>query len=314
MLKSKKNDNIIDKPNEYLSYLNSDHYSFGKYYIDGNDVADKSSNALILLLSEDKLENQLSTILAEKFNINSDAYDKAIDSYYNTTNIGGPTLHHNLDGAHTFEGALKILREKFPDDSDFKLITEIVEHFSRDLTTPSGINPFLSPNNFNVSKDYLMNNLEMSASSVNDLLNINAVELGAVVIATLSIIYNFNDQEIDKIGEYFSRISLISIIAGNPAMLFLSFILMGQSFIALFKGKEFMEFLDGGVNGILSTATFYYATATLPGPIFPILLIALASSFGASWLYKRTKKLFKDDLDDIFLGMFPAYKSYLKIL
>lgn len=306
--------NPLDIHNEYFQYLKSDHYLFSKQYLDREQIVDKSSGALILLLGEPNFENKLSTFLAQEFNVNTSAYDRAIDSIYNSTKIGGSTLHHNLDGAHTFEGALNILRQHFPNDSDFKLALESISHLSRDLTTPSGINPFLTPDNFQQSKDYLIHHLDMSASSANDLLNINAVELGGALIATMAVIYNLGNDEIDKMGEYFSRISLVSLISGNPALLMLSFILMGQSLIQLIKQKEFLKFIDGATAGTLSTISFFYATVAVSGHLFPVLLIGLLSSFGTNLIYNKTKSLLRDDLDDIFLSIFPAYKSYLKLI
>ncbi len=306
--------NPLDQPNEYFQYLKSDHYLFSERYLDKKEIVDKSAGTLILLLGEQNFENKLSAVLAQEYNINSTAYDRAIDSIYNSTKIGGSTLHHNLDGAHTFEGALNILREHFPNDPDFKLALESFKHLSRDLTTPSGINPFLIPDNFHQSKDFLVHHLDMSASSANDLLNINAVELGGALIATLAVIYNLKNEQIDKMGAYFSRISMVSLISGNPALLFLSFILMGQSLIQLIKQKEFLKFIDGVTVGTLSTASFFYATAIVSGPLFPVLLIGLFSSFGTNWIYRKTKSLLLDDLDDMFLSIFPAYRSYLKLI
>lgn len=294
--------------------LDSDSYALDKFDLDRKEISDKCSKALILLLSEKRFENQISTDLAQKFNVNTNLYDKVIDSIYNKTKIGGPTLHHNLDGAHTFEGALNVLRQNFPNDSDFKLVLESINHLAKDLTTPSGINPFLNPHDFLATKSYLTDYFYMSDSSANDLLNINAEELGGMIIASIAMVYNLRSNQIDKMGEYFSRLSLVSLIAGNPAMLFLSFIIMGQSFIQLLKHKEFIKFFDGAASGILSTASFYYATASLSGPLFPILLIGLASSIGANWLYKNAKNILTDDLDDTFARIFPAYKSYFKMI
>jgi len=227
--------NPLAQPNEYFQYLKSDHYSIGEKYLDKKEIIDKSSGTLILLLGEQNFENKLSTLLAQKYNVNSSAYDRAIDSIYNSNKIGGPTLHHNLDGAHTFEGALNILREHFPNDSDFQLALESIKHLSRDLTTPSGINPFLTPDNFQQSKDFLVHHLDMSASSANDLLNINAVELGGALIATLAVVYNLKNEQIDKMGAYFSRISLVSLISGNPALLFFIFYIDGAILNSTYK-------------------------------------------------------------------------------
>jgi len=310
----KKSKNPLDEPNSYLNYLNGDPYSLGSRYLDKRVIADKSTASLILLLGEPSLESKLSGFLAGRFNKNTNVYDIAIDSYYNTTHTGGAALHHNLDGAHTFQGALDALRLHFPDENDFNLIVKSVEHLSKDLTTSSGINPFLSPDDFETAKHFLTDNLDISSSSVNDLLNINAVELGSLIIATLSVIYSLEKKQMDQMGEYFSRLSIVSVISGNPALMLLSFILMGQSFIQLIKGGEMLKFADGIASGTLSTAAFFVATASLSGPLFPVLILGLASGFGANWLYRKGKSLFADDLDDTFEAMFPAYKSYLKMI
>lgn len=313
-MSNKKPRNPLDEPNSYLNYLNSDSYSLNSRYLDRKVIADKGAASLILLLGEPALESKLSSLLAGRFNQNTNVYDSAIDSYYNSTHTGGSLLHHNLDGAHTFQGALETLRLHYPDENDFNLIVKSFEHLSKDLTTPSGINPFLSPDDFESAKHFLTDNLDISSSSVNDLLNINAVELGSLIIATLSVIYNLEKKQMDQMGEYFSRLSIVSFISGNPVLLLLSFILMGQSFIQLVKGGEMMKFADGVAAGTLSTTAFFVATASLSGPLFPVLILGLASGFGANWLYRKGKSLFADDLDDTFEEMFPAYRSYLKII
>ena len=80
--------------------------------------------------------------LAARFNTNNSPYDSAIDDRYITTHVGGSTLHHNLDGSHTFAGAMDALRRHFPGDSDFNLHLRSLEHLARDFTTPSGITHF----------------------------------------------------------------------------------------------------------------------------------------------------------------------------
>jgi len=49
----------------------------------------------------------LSQWLADRFNHNFDAYDKAIDSVYNATSVGGSRYHHLVDGQHDVWGAFQ---------------------------------------------------------------------------------------------------------------------------------------------------------------------------------------------------------------
>ena len=105
-MSNKKPRNPLDEPNSYMNYLNSYSYLLNSRYLDRKVIADKGAASLTLLLGEPALESKLSSLLADRFNQNTNVYDSAIDSYYNSTHTGGSMLHLNIDGAHTFKGAL----------------------------------------------------------------------------------------------------------------------------------------------------------------------------------------------------------------
>lgn len=88
--------------------------------------------------------SELSKWMADNFNHNFDAYDSAIDAVYNQTHIGGSSLHHLLDGQHSFLGAIRAVHDVKPDDSFVQEISQATEHLLRDTASVSGINPFFS--------------------------------------------------------------------------------------------------------------------------------------------------------------------------
>ena len=276
-------------------------------------LKEDSYKYLTLALSTPGFENTLSTFLAEKFNHNIDKYDETIDDKYIETHIGGAALHHNLDGSHTWAGAIQALKEKYPDDSDFEHTLQAFEHLARDFTTPSGINPFLSPQEFIQAKDFLKETFHIPSSNVNDLLNLNLTELCGASVATIGLILDFDDLQIQKVGQYVSRLSFQSYFAGNPAMLLVSILCLGQACFMLWQGRPILEFFDGILEGTISAGTFLYINLLYPH-VFIGFAIGIVACFSANWLYKQMRSSIKDDLDKIFESQFKGYRSYLKLI
>ena len=276
-------------------------------------LKEDSYKYLTLALSTPGFENTLSTFLAEKFNRNIDKYDKTIDGKYIETHIGGAALHHNLDGSHTWAGAIQALKEKYPEDSDFENTLQAFEHLARDFTTPSGINPFLSAQEFIQAKDFLKEAFHIPSSNVNDLLNLNLTELCGASVATIGLILDLDDLQIQKVGQYVSRLSFSSYFAGNPAMLLVTTFCLGQACFMLWQGRPILELFDGILEGAISAGTFFYITSLTPY-VFIGFAIGVVACFSANWLYKRLRNSIKDDLDEIFESQFKGYRSYLKLI
>ncbi len=293
--------------NKFKILLEEDNY----FLIELNKQA---SNYIILTLSTQTVERALSRMLADKFNHNTNVYDKAIDAIYNKTRIGGSILHHNLDGAHYFSGGMQILRENFPEDSDFHLAIKLSEHYLKDLTTPSGINPFLSPDDFNALKEFFVRDLHLSKSFVNDLLNINAIELGAVVLAAYGLSFDLNEKQLDKLGEYISRFSLSGLWAGNPLMIVLSSILIGQSIICLWNGQDIINILEGASRGLVNASSFLLATLVFSGPILLGTLAGISCALITSYFYEKALDIFSNNIDGILKQQFSNYKTYIGII
>jgi len=128
----------------------------------------------------------LAQMLAEKFNHNFDAYDKAIDAAYNAGTGGSSALHHILDGQHSIWGAFKAVKDVSPDDSFLQELIQAIEHLIRDLCSVSGINPLFSMtrSTFDAISSVIAP-LGVSKMYLADALTINGVE---VLGATMGIV------------------------------------------------------------------------------------------------------------------------------
>jgi len=272
-----------------------------------------ASNYLAFALSTNDLESKLSHYLSNKFNVSNNLWDKVIDRKYLETHVGGATLHHNLDGQHTFDGALQALREAFPDDNDFELVLKMMDHFARDLTTPSGINPFLNPDQFNATKDYLHTNFHIPNSHINDLLNQNASEIIALTIASMALLFEFNELEIDKLGQFATRFSLSGFVAGNPLMLVLTTVIVARICFCLWSGENIIQLLEGASKGVVTAGTFFLVATHFHPPILLGLALATLFSIAAGYIHNKVVSFIKEDFHEILKQQFPDFKSYVGV-
>ena len=65
-------------------------------------------------------------------------YDKAMDAEYLATYIGGGN-HRMFDGEHTIVGAVKAIRDAWPDDTIIEEAMGFLESIFRDMSTPKGL-------------------------------------------------------------------------------------------------------------------------------------------------------------------------------
>lgn len=310
---------ITGKPelpdNDYLTLIH------GKPVISGQTILDRSSNQyysalnknglglLTAALNTPEIERILSRDLAEKFNHNSSKYDAAIDASYNATGIGGSKLHHNLDGSHTFDGAMLALRENFPDDVESLLRFRALEHLARDFTTPSGINPLLAPNDFVASKTFLTEDLGISAQLANDLLNFNAAELGLNLGCVGMVLLRPDSQNISTIGRQLIRVASTSFFAGNALGIIAATGILLR--IAISEDIQYEQMLDGTIKG---AGEMILACALLP--VFPLSVSLIIGSSVCAFgrLAFKGNYDIAVEMEKMLSIQFPSYRSYLNRL
>lgn len=262
------------------------------------------AEVLGVALATPDIETSISRALAARFNYNGDKYDKVIDHVYNEIKVGGSSLHHNLDGSHTFEGALRALRQTFPEEHDFTLRLEALEHLARDFTTPSGINPFLSPTSFVQAKLFLQET-GLSPSLANDLLNLNAAEMaGAIFGPGLLLLQGSlnNDESTWSAARQVGRLATTYFFAGNAIGLLCACALFIRSVTADHREDTVTSYAIGIGEVVLAATLFPFV------PLSVTLIIATAAS---AWWHRLFRADLGSELDALFRVQFPQYRSYL---
>jgi hypothetical protein len=276
-----------------------------EYYV---GLTTDSIGVLTTALSTPGVENLASRELARRFNFKTSEYDSAIDAHFNATHVGGPTLHHNLDGSHTFSGAMDALRQHFPADSDFQLHVHRLEHFARDFSTPSGINPFLEPHDFLTAKATL-ENLGISPTIANDLLNFNAAELGTALIGAGAVLFALSNARASALSAQTGRLATTYFFAGNA----LGMIFATAVFLRLALDPSADKFLMAA-SAIGGAGQLVLAAALLPSLPISVSLIIGATAVAAGRSLLNGGYDIGVEMERVFTSQFPRYRSYLACL
>ena len=148
---------------------------------------------------------------------NVTVYDKAIDSVYLSTRVGGSQLHHLLDGQHDIFGAFKAAANALPDDSLWQEVMGTAQHLGKDLFSVSGL-PVVSvePSTYAKVSTWLHDNLHISKRWLGDLLQINGMELFAGMLSVAAVMVGYHQADIHQLAELCSASGLAGVLTANP--------------------------------------------------------------------------------------------------
>ena len=209
---------------------------------------------------------------------NTTPYDKAIDSVYLNSHIGGAQLHHLLDGQHDVIGAFQAASDALPDDSVFSEIFGTATHLLKDLFSVSGL-PIVSldSNTYKQGSTWVSEHLGISKSWQGDLLQINALELlvGSLSIASSIFALKKGDKEL------LSEIGASSLISGigsaNPIALVASVVAIAYTIKSKSNNSDFLRGFckgAGGTGSVLAMGTI--CAPFVSGVISSILLLVIS--------------------------------------
>lgn len=160
-------------------------------------------------------------ILAEVINTpNTTVYDKAIDSVYLQTHVGGSQLHHLIDGQHDIFGAFEAASQALPNDSLWQELMGTVHHLSKDLFSVSGL-PVVSlkPDSYHAAGAWVSENLHISKGWLGDLLQINGLELFSGVLSVCAVVIGCKQADMRRLAELAAASGLTGMLAANPIAL-----------------------------------------------------------------------------------------------
>ena len=238
------------------------------------------------LMASDQISRAVNGWLQDMVSGRATIYDKAMDSVFHETGIGGG-YHRLFDGGHTLAGAFRAVREASPDDSIFEEAVGLLQALARDATTPRGL-PLVTWNED--AFDNLANNLDnfgISRSWLNDLVSYDVVELVAGSIGILAVALNWNNDDVEEFSGIVSSIGLSAVVSANPLMLIVTVVALAKAFHNARKSGDWKEFSDGLAKGGICTGAVLLTTSLMSGPMVVVLLSGICVGILAHQATKR---------------------------
>lgn len=212
-----------------------------------------------------------------RFNINKDIYDRAIDSVYNTTHMGGSRLHHLLDGQHTIWGAFKAARDASPHDTLFQEMSNATEHLVRDTCSVSGISPLLHVTKEQWNKFASFTHLPKNWLS--DALTFNAAELIGASVATLALVFGWSKFASKQFAEYTGALGVVAITSANPLLGLVVIISAARAFTIAKREKDFekskLQLAKAALRGTVMPSIFISISVIIGGPVYIGLILGI---------------------------------------
>lgn len=148
---------------------------------------------------------------------NTTPYDKAIDSVYLQTHLGGAQLHHLIDGQHDILGAFDAASRALPDDSAWQEVMGTAHHLGKDLFSVSGVPLFsVEPDTYHSASAWLHDTFAVPKSWLGDLLQVNGLELFAGVLAAAAVVVGYRQADMQRLAELSGASGLAGALAANP--------------------------------------------------------------------------------------------------
>lgn len=235
--------------------------------------------------------HSLAQWMASNFNHNFDAYDKAIDSVYNATHIGGSQYHHLIDGQHSFLEALKSVHDVSTDDSFARELSEASEHLLRDTTSVSGINPLfsLSESQFERLAE-ICKHLGISKPYLADMLTINAPELIGGTIGLLASLVLAKSKRIDSLSTLSGAYLISALSSANPLLLPIA---AGGMVYSASKAEDKKKVVINSGKGALVSGGTIAVSGLIGGPVWLSCLTAMGTAVVLRSAFDNPEKAFE---------------------
>ena len=227
-------------------------------------------------------------------------YDKALDSRYLETYIGGGN-HRLFDGGHTLGGAWSNI-SKMCASTGCSTSEQVNGYFGalwKDVTTPKGL-PFMTmeKQTYDSLADKL-SSLGISKNWTYDALSYDVLEILGAGIAAATVVYFLKTGQVEELSQALGAMGIVSIISANPL---LALVMISSVAYAIATGTD----LNGkaAMEGIVKTSVISGALVLLPGAFLLQVTAAVAIaillekgmternySFAKDYLLERTLTL-----------------------
>ena len=252
---------------------------------DGQNAQVQAFGIIQGLLASDQISRAMNAWFQDLVSGRATIYDKAMDSVYHQTGVGG-NYHRLFDGGHTLTGAFQAVRNASPDDSIFEEAAGLLQALARDATTPRGL-PLVTweQDTFN-NLAGAVENFGISRAWLNDMVSYDAVELIAGSIGIVAVALNWNNDDVEEFSNI-TGMGLSAVVSANPLMLIVTVVALARSFHLARKSGDWKEFTDGLAKGGICTGAVLLATSLVSGPAVVVLLTGICVGILANQATKR---------------------------
>jgi|AntAceMinimDraft_1070359.scaffolds.fasta_scaffold02236_3 hypothetical protein len=224
-------------------------------------------------------------------------YDKALDAEYLKTHIGGGN-HRMFDGGHDPISAWTSIKDAAVDDSFTQEVQAYLSAMLKDVSTNKGL-PFTTwdQSNYQQMADWVTAHIPfISKDHLYDMLSFDLLELFASGLSVVVVIFQLNEDDVDKILQTIGSLGGLAIFAANPLLIFPFLYAMGA---VLYRRRSSQKGLSltkkDGLNlgkGFAKAGISYLAISMLGLPLVLLFIIAISSIM----MFKRMNPQKKDQI------------------
>ena len=247
------------------------------------------------------LSRDLNGLLAGAVQGPATVYDKAMDSAYLATHVGGGN-HRLFDGGHSVVGALKAVRDALPDDTLAEEAFGYVQSMFRDMTTPKGL-PLATWDKASYEQvaAYLQEHFRIPKEWFYDLNSYDAAELLGGTIGVVSIALCWNRADTETFAKLVGGMGLAAVRGASPLLLIVTVVALARAFHKAHQAGDYTGVADGALKGALGTGVTLAATAQVAALGGPAGLALLAGVCAGILAHQATK-----DVEMAQIGRFTA--------
>ena len=188
----------------------------------------------------------------------STIYDKAMDTGYLATNIGGGN-HRLFDGGHTIAGAFKAVRGASTEDSITQEGLGFVQGMFRDLTTSKGL-PLANWDKatYDQVASFMESQFYVPRDWFYDLNSYTSAELVGGSIGILAVVFQWNRADTESFSRMVGSMGVAAVISANPLLLVIMVVAFARAFQKARTDSKYGDLVDGSVRGaVVATLTIF---------------------------------------------------------
>ena len=214
-------------------------------------------------------------------------YDKAMDSVYNATRVGGG-LHRQFDGGHTIIGAFRSARDAAPNNSILQELVGASKGLLKDSVTPRGL-PFVTWDQeiYHRAAQAVERYLLISKDTFYKMTSWNVPQVLSGGLGLVDLAAAWKSGSVRRLSETAGRLIASAATFRNGVLLLIALPALGKAIYEAKKQNRLNELVPGllkaGLSVVLATAILSLASSVavaVVGPGIAANLCAIAATYG----------------------------------